>query len=453
MDATTNNQVEAERGVIRQCVEGPATGGFTRSDALGLTLSSLTAADFTDDTNRKIYTAIQRATGNSPNPETSVSDVEMLLSNDYLKGSLYEICGEGGANFTETGYAKVLSALSEATLGRNILTMFDEVEDTIASAPKDGLNKLLEGTYELMRDRHTTQAQHISVYIPEAKEEVDRRSERGGTLGFRCGIPAIDNHFQGVQKGMLHVIGARPKMGKSLVGMQMSFTLSDPAFDGGPVRTLVVSPEMTPLQYMARIATARAGVNWNSFKEGRLWPDDRDRVKEELDYMRQCDLIIDPSGAPTISSIRQAVILTKPQVLFVDYLQLVQPDNPSFNEYKDVTEVSKALNAFKKDFDLAVIVAAQLNRNVDNEDRKDKRPILSDLRSSGQIEQDADRALGLYRDARYYESTNDRDEPVDKDSIDFICMKDRHGEEWSCRQWIRSGRMWIVGRDEDLEAA
>lgn len=373
-------QLEMERGVIRQVVEGKTQGGFTRSNALGLALASLSTTDFADSTNRKIFAAIQRAASNTPEPETSIADVESLLDSEYLKASLYEIATAGPAEFTQTGFDRLLLGLNDATLSRQLLNMLEEMKPRAQEAPRETLNEILDRIFEYLRDSHNSQAQHISNFIEDAEAEVDRRGERGGMLGYRSGIPAIDNNFQGIQPRLLHVLGARPKMGKSLVGMQICGTLSDPAFDEGAVRVLAVSPEMSAVQYMMRLATARSGVSWTRFKEGTLWPDEQDRLKEALRYLEQCDLIIDESGTPTISSIRQAVIRWKPQVLFVDYLQLVQPDEPTHNEYKDITVVSKAINAMKKDFNLAIIVAAQLNRNVDSEDRKDKRPVMSDLR-------------------------------------------------------------------------
>lgn len=438
--------VEAERSVIRQCIEGPLTGSFTREEALSLALSELEAAEhFSDSTTKRLFSEVQAAALNSKKAEISTGDVAARLESDFLIGSLYELCEAGEPDLTEAGFSHVIGRVKKSSLSRNIMTLCDSVTLDAASDPEGAFERLLEGTFSMARNNSSLGARHIEECIPEALIELEERTARNKLLGFRCGIPAIDMGFQGIQKKTFIVIGARPRMGKSLVVGQMMFALASPNFDGGANRVMIFSPEMTENQYIARAACAMADVDWDLYRTGRLDLDERDKLRETEESLRDWDIIFDCAGSINISRIRQGIIRYQPQVVIVDYLQLIQPDRPTFDEYRDVTIVSKALNAMKKEHNIAVIAAAQLNRGIESDDRKDKRPHMGDLRGTGQIEQDADKILFLYRDKEYFEDLNDRDEPVDPQSIDFICGKDREGENWAVRQYIHPGKLWVQG--------
>jgi replicative DNA helicase len=151
----------------------------------------------------------------------------------------------------------------------------------------------------------------------------------------------------------------------------------------------------------------------------------------------QLPFFVDDRGTQTTADVRRNVLRFEPDILFVDYLQKMTPEDEKLSREQQVSRMSAALKAIAKDFDIPVVSAAQLSRAV--EKRDDKRPILSDLRDSGGVEQDADTVVMLYRDAYYNDDADPRE-------IEFHIEKARHSTELRMtKQYLKKGAYWVVG--------
>lgn len=265
-----------------------------------------------------------------------------------------------------------------------------------------------------------------------------------GKVGARTGIAELDNLLGGLEPGQLVIIAGRPGMGKTAVASSAALGLASSGLG-----TLFVSLEMSADELGTRMLADRCCKgrgNWIEFSRIREATVDRSEIAKLVQAEREIDalpLVIDDRGSATLGSIVLSVRRQKRRmeaqgrklsVVFVDYLQLVQPNDRTRSQYEAVSEVSRGLKALAKDLDVSVVALAQLSRAV--EQRGDKRPMLSDLRDSGQIEQDADAVVFLYRDEYYLErakakrgTEEEHDEMLARSRglITFICAKRRNG--------------------------
>jgi replicative DNA helicase len=209
---------------------------------------------------------------------------------------------------------------------------------------------------------------------------------------------------------------------------------------------------MAAEQYIMRDACVIAGVDYDLYNKGTYTAEQEDKIQKALEHLRGKNIIINESGEQGIHTIRQDLIRYQPDVLLVDYAQLFLPSRPSYNEYKDVSMFSRELNALKKDFNIPIVAAVQLSRKV--EERNPPRPIASDLRATGQLEQDADAIFMLYHAAFYAEEDDFGNftlggEAIDPTVLEFICAKNRHGKPVDTDMYVRDGDMWLYNAPTD----
>lgn len=255
-------------------------------------------------------------------------------------------------------------------------------------------------------------------------------------LGVTCGtIPSLDSLIGQMRPKQLVIGAGRPGMGKTAVAL--SYALGAAQRGHG---VLFVSLEMSSRELAARMAADLCfdggGVPYGIIRDGNLNPWQMNRVVDARAFMAQLPFSVVDAGSLTTGRLnmlirrhkrRMAAMGKKLELVVIDYLQLLHPDK-RHNKYEDVSEVSMALKAMAKDHGLAVFALAQLSRTV--EQRPDKRPILSDLRDSGQIEQDADAVLFLLRPEYYIRQAEIPDEAaldMARDKIEFILAKRRNG--------------------------
>lgn len=266
--------------------------------------------------------------------------------------------------------------------------------------------------------------------------------------GVRCHtIPELDNVLGPLKPKQLIIGAGRPGMGKS--AMALSYSVGAARAGHG---VLFVSLEMSSTELGSRIAAdlcfeGESPVPFQAIQSGRLSMDQRRRIMEARDYMHTLPFRVVDAGGLTIGRLnmlvrryarRMAAEWQKLELVVVDYLQLLSPDQRGRSNYEAVSEVSRGLKALAKDHGVAVLALAQLSREV--EKRPDKRPQLADLRDSGQIEQDADAVLFLLREEYYLR----KDEPAEgspkrmewedalhavQGEIEFIVAKRRNGVE------------------------
>lgn len=245
-------------------------------------------------------------------------------------------------------------------------------------------------------------------------------SKEKGCIGLDTGFPSLNRYIGGLQKGKLYIVGARPSMGKS------SFVMNVAEFVSRTNNVLFISLEMSRKEYAQRMLFSRANVDVNKMNSGTITDEDILRVSEQKSYLDNLKLFIETKTPCRVSDIELSIInlqATKGScdLVVVDYLQLLTPiGKNSKNREVEVAEMSRDLKSLAIKYQVPIIVLSQLSRGL--ESRENKRPMLSDLRESGAIEQDADVVTFLYRNEYYYP-----DDPASRGTAELLIRKNRGG--------------------------
>ncbi len=267
----------------------------------------------------------------------------------------------------------------------------------------------------------------LNSLLKDTVQRIDELFRSGSDLtGVSSGLEDLDQRTSGWQSGELVILAARPSMGKTALALNFVeasiFTQTRP--------TLVFSMEMPSASLVMRMMSSIGRIDQGKIRNGKLTEEDWPKLSAAVSKMKDKPLFIDdtPGLSPTEMRARVRRIAREhgnPAMIMVDYLQLMQLSGPSEGRTQEISEISRSLKAMAKEFDCPVIALSQLNRGV--EQRPNKRPMNSDLRESGAIEQDADVILFIYRDDYYNE-----DSP-DKGIAELILGKQRNGEIGTCR--------------------
>jgi replicative DNA helicase len=237
--------------------------------------------------------------------------------------------------------------------------------------------------------------------------------------GVATGLGKFDEMTAGLQPGDLVIVAGRPSMGKTSFAMN----IAENAAIGGGVPTAIFSMEMSGEQLAMRLISSLGRIDQMKVRTGKLDDTDWKRVSSAISIMSKAPMFIDDTGALTPTEIRaRARRLKRDQKLglvVVDYLQLMHVPGTRENRATEISEICRSLKSLAKELHVPVIALSQLNRSL--EQRPDKRPIMSDLRESGSIEQDADVIVFIYRDEVY-----DKDS-ADKGTAEIIIGKQRNG--------------------------
>lgn len=248
---------------------------------------------------------------------------------------------------------------------------------------------------------------------------------RRGVSGIPSGFSGADDRFGGYARGSLTILAARPAMGKSAKALIDALNVAR----AGQHSVALYSLEMTTAEIVERLYSMESRVEADRMRSGHLDERDIDRLLNAAKNLRDLPLVIEDASTQSLATIRaharrvQADTSTPPLGLIViDYIQLMSPADATKrgrSREQEIAEISRGLKALAKDFDVAVLALSQLNRSL--ESRPNKRPMLSDLRESGALEQDANRVIFVYRDEVYNPDTQ---EPG---IAELICGKNRGG--------------------------
>ena len=259
----------------------------------------------------------------------------------------------------------------------------------------------------------------ISSSLDEVLDDM-KSSKDNGCIGIRSGFSGLDYYTGGFQKGKLYIVGARPSMGKS------SFVMNVAEYVAQHYNVLFISLEMSRKEYAQRMLFSRANVDVNKINSGTITDEDIEKVSAQKSYLDSLNLFIETKTPCRVSDIELAIINLQStkgscDLVVVDYLQLLTPmGKNSKNREVEVAEMSRDLKSLAIKYQVPIIVLSQLSRGL--ESRENKRPMLSDLRESGAIEQDADVVTFLYRNEYYYP-----DDPASRGAAELLIRKNRGG--------------------------
>ena len=246
----------------------------------------------------------------------------------------------------------------------------------------------------------------IKKLLNEAVDRIDSLFHSDSSLtGIPTGIDAFDMKTSGLQKGDLIIVAGRPSMGKTSFAMN----LAEHAAIREKVPTAVFSMEMSGEQLALRMISSLGRIDQSKVRNGKLDDEDWPRITSAVTLMSEAPIFIDDTPALSPTEMRARARRLKREhglgLIVVDYLQLMQVAGTKENRTGEISEISRGLKSLAKELDVPVIALSQLNRNL--EQRPDKRPVMSDLRESGSIEQDADIIVFIYRDEVYNENSPD----------------------------------------------
>ena len=412
---------EAEKAVL-----GSA---FLSKTALQKICDELSPEHFYSEANAKIFETLQEL-----NDEDKPIDITIVTNKLSEKKILSQV---GNVEYLSEIIDSVPSAsnveyyiniVKEKMLGRKIIeTATDIANDAYAS--EDSIYDVLENAeMKILRIgnmRKTSEFQRIQDVAYRAQENLEKLAEQGSEItGLATGFSEFDKLTAGLQPSQFIIIAARPAMGKTAFALN----LATYAATHSNKSVAIFNLEMSAEQLANRILQSLGQIDGGKMRTGRLEHNDWKRLNEAISQLSDTNLFLDDTPGITIGEIRSKCRRLANSdkglgLVVIDYLQLITgPSKSAGNRQQEVSDISRNLKTMALELGIPVIALAQLSRAV--EQREDKRPIMSDLRESGSIEQDADIVSFLYRDD-YYNKEARRD---DNASIsEFIIGKNRSG--------------------------
>ncbi len=295
--------------------------------------------------------------------------------------------------------------------------------NTEGLSTSDLLEKAEKSVFEIAEQRQKGQVGFtpIKELLGTAVEKIEALFEQEGNItGEGTGFTDLDEMTSGLQPGDLIIVAGRPSMGKTTIAMNMAENVA--VGSGKPVA--IFSLEMPGDSLAMRMMSSLGRIDQNKVRTGKLDDDEWPRLTSAINLLAETKLFIDDSPGLTPNEVRsRARRLTRDHgqlgLIVLDYLQLMQSPASGDNRVAQISDISRGLKTLAKELNVPVVALSQLNRNL--EQRPNKRPVMSDLRESGSIEQDADVIMFVYRDEVYNE-----DSP-DKGMAELIIGKQRNG--------------------------
>lgn len=351
-------------------------------------------------------------------------DPQLLLSSLEGSGNLDKVGGKAYLDFLlnksydESGLSEWIRLTTQSYKTRTLISTISGIRaenitvdniDTIISDTRRSLDNILETS-------GGSDTLHVGDHVKKAFDEIVARTNNPGVRGYSWGISDIDVATGGKSAGDLWVIGGRPGQGKT------AFICNSILEDGkNGVPSLVFEREMNYQTLMERLVAIDTGISLQNIRLGILTKDQVSQIAMSLAKIKQYPIFLDTSYNSDLYYIQNTISKYKRlyniSVVYLDYLQIIaERDN---NQTQELGRITRLLKIATLEHNLCIISLSQLNRGV--EMRDNKRPIMSDLRQSGNLEEDAEYVVGLYRDEYYNKQTKD------KGLLEFIILKARNG--------------------------
>lgn len=414
------HSAEAEQSII---------GGLMLDNQVWDKISSkLCDTDFYRTEHRILFRAVQEL-AKKEQPFDVVTLLDTLKSNNELDDAggetyLFELANNTPSVANVNAYADIVR---EKSVQRQLIGVATEIADSAYNPVGRGVSELLDlAETKVFAIGEQTGGdggpENIKSILVRAVEKIDALYHSGDAItGMATGLSRLDEMTSGLQPSDLVIVAGRPSMGKTTLVMNMAEHAAIQS--GKPV--LVFSMEMPSDSLAMRMMSSLGRIDQHRIRTGKLEDDDWPRVTSAVHMLSEAPLFIDDTPAMSPAEMRaRARRLAKEHgsvgLIVVDYLQLMKvPGFGAESRTAEISEISRSLKALAKELHCPVIALSQLNRSL--EQRADKRPVMSDLRESGAIEQDADLICFIYRDEVYNE-----DSP-DKGTAEIIIAKQRNG--------------------------
>jgi len=317
-------------------------------------------------------------------------------------------------------YARIVK---EKSVLRQLIAASGEISES-AYSEQEEVTSILDHAesliFNIAQGRDTKGFRHIREVLQDVYSHLQElRTNAEATQGTKTGFSALDRVLAGMGKSDLVLVGARPGMGKTSFALNIATNVAKQT--GKAV--CIFSLEMSAEQLVNRVLSSEALVNSYSLRTGDLTPEDWEHLAVASGQLSGCDILIDDTSGMTVTAMKAKLRRVKNLgMVVIDYLGLMQGDKHTDNRVQEVSEISRSLKIMAKELMVPVVCCAQLSRGP--ESRTDKKPMLSDLRDSGAIEQDADTVIFLYR-SEYYKTGEATDQNTS--IAEVIIAKNRHG--------------------------
>ncbi len=413
------HSVEAEQAVI---------GGLLLDNRAWEQIADRIAeTDFYRNDHRIIFSAIRNLEEKSQ-PFDAVTLSEWMQKHGELEdaGGLAYL----GRLAKETPTAANIVAYADIVRERSVLRQLIAVGTDIAGngyktegrSSRELLEDAEKRVYEIAEQdmRGRGGFQDIKDLLTKTVEQIDYLFQSEGNItGVPTGFDKFDESTTGLHPGELIIVAGRPSMGKTTFAMN----IAENAAIGNKTSVAVFSMEMPGEQLAMRMISSLGRIDQHHIRTGQLTDEDWPRITSAVHMLSEANLFIDDTPAMSPNEVRARARRLKRKhglgLVVIDYLQLMQVHGGSENRATEISEISRGLKALAKELNIPVIALSQLNRSL--EQRPDKRPIMSDLRESGAIEQDADLIVFIYRDEVY------NDDSPEKGMAEIIVAKQRNG--------------------------
>lgn len=395
------------------------------AEALITSMERLRAEDFYSVSHQRIF-EVMVALGEDGEPidlVTLTARLQDLGQLDEVGGVSY-LAKLAGAVPTAANVEYYAQIVEEKSMLRRLIRTATQIVSS-GYATEDDVGVLLGDAerriMELSQNRSSSGFISIRDVLMEVFERVEfLYNHRGGTTGIPSGFVDLDKMTAGFQRNDLIILAARPSVGKTAFALNVAQNVAVRAGES----VAIFSLEMSAAQLVQRMVCAESNVDATRMRTGELKGDDWEKLSMAIGSLSEAQIYIDDTPGITVADIRAKCRRLKKEkglgMILIDYLQLIQGRGKAGeNRQQEVSEISRTLKMIARELEVPVIALSQLSRGV--EQRQDKRPMMSDLRESGSIEQDADIVAFLYRDD-YYDKESEK-----KNIIEIIIAKQRNG--------------------------
>ena len=342
-------------------------------------------------------------------------------SQDAARTYLFKLSEMSVEKASIESYAEVLD---EKYLMRQLIVASRDIFDKASSGteePSSMLDYAEKRIYDIRNDKEIKGLLHIGPTLRDALRNLAylaEHPEEANKKGMSSGFPSLDKFIFGLNPSDFILIAARPGMGKTSFAMNIAVNA---ARMHPEKKVAVFSLEMSREQLVARMLSSEGRIPSDALKTGRIEPSQWRNLNEAAEMLNMIEVYVDDTANITIGEMKAKLRrMNNLGLVVIDYLQLMSTGRRDGNRVNEVSEITRNLKILAKELNVPVITLSQLSRGP--ESRENKRPMLSDLRESGSIEQDADIVLFLYRDAYYTKSEENQE------SCECIIAKNRHGE-------------------------
>ena len=412
--------VEAEQSVLGSILVKP--------ESYERIAGKLDADDFYMEEHRAIFSAIQEMFLKNRTIDT-VTLLDALVQGGYRDKSggiqyLTQIAQVVSSAANIADYAKIVK---EKAMLRRLITACEEISEEASSEQGDAsrvIDAAEQRIFELTQNKGSREFRHVKDILKNVFQElVDRSEHKEVDAGVRTGFSDLDHVLVQLGPADLVLVGARPGMGKTSFAMNIAVN----AAKSTGKAVCIFSLEMSAEQLVNRMLSSEAMVDSHALRTGEIRPEDWQRIADATAMLAGCEILIDDTSGITVADMKAKLRRVKNLgLVVVDYLQLMQASKSIESRVQEVADISRNLKIMAKELKVPVVCCAQLSRGP--EQRESKKPMLSDLRDSGAIEQDADIVLFLYRDEYYKDVKGAKAQAnIEVNTAEVIIAKNRHG--------------------------